>query len=674
MCGIAGVVELRGSQSQRGERVAELEGMLDRIAHRGPDAAGIFVDDHAALGAVRLSINDLENGHQPMADARQRFVVVYNGEIYNHVELREELERLGHRFETRCDTEVALRAWMEWGEDAPGRFEGGFAFAVFDREAKVATLVRDRFGKRPLFYRRDGDTILFGSEIKVFLARRELPLRWDARGLAALFAKWTPFGAETPFEGVHQVRAGSLLRVSVDGVEERVYGAPEHPLSTATRDDSPIEEATERLVELLERSVRLRLRSDVEVGLLVSGGLDSSVLAALARKLQPERLRAFSIGFADASFDESRHQRSLVDALGLTHSTIEVTGDDIADHFQAALWHAEIPQFRTAFVPMFLLARRIRELGVKVVLSGEGADEALLGYDLFKEARLRSRWAALDSGERRAMLRGLYPYLPHFSEANLRAIEVTFARSSTDLDAPLASHALRFANARLASSLLHAGDGGLDALTAAVTGLEALAGKSLLRRAQWIEFHTLLQGYLLSSQGDRMTFAHGVESRCPFLSPALVEYAARLPERYLLSESGDEKHLLKRAFGHALPPEIVRRPKQPYRAPDAASFRDAEDPRRFRPWVEELLAESNLRQVDPVDVAAATRFLDKVRSTPRSAVSPREDQAFVLLLSLAVLDRQMVKGSGIPEGAPRPTRPRSIVIAERTRSTHDGAR
>lgn len=674
MCGIAGTLTLAGTRRPEAERGAELDGMLERIAHRGPDASGVFVDAVAALGAVRLAVNDLALGDQPMTDASGRYVIVYNGEIYNHVELREELALLGHRFETHCDTEVALHAWMAWGEDAPRRFEGGFAFALLDRRERVAFLVRDRYGKRPLFYREDGGEVVFASEMKALQARPGASLRWDAARLAALFAKWTPFGDETPFEGVRQVRAGALLRVTAHGVEERRYGDLAHPLSAARCDDS-IEEATERLVVLFERSVRLRLRSDVEVGLLVSGGLDSSIVAAVARRLRPEGLRAFSIGFADPGFDESRYQQQVVASLGLEHRAIEVTGEAIAASFEAALWHAEIPQFRTAFVPVFLLARFLREQGIKVVLSGEGADETWLGYDLFRETRLRSRWATLSAEERRAGLRRLYPYLPHFTEANLRALEVTFARSATELDAPLASHALRLANARLASGLLHVRDGGLDALTAAVTGLaanpglEGFASLSSVRRAQWLEFHTLLQGYLLSSQGDRMAFAHGVEPRCPFLSPALVEYAASLPEHYLLSEAGDEKHLLKRAFGDALPPEIVRRPKQPYRAPDATSFRDPSDPTRFVPWVEELLSESHLRTVEPVDLGAAQRFLDKLRRTPKDAVSPREDQAFVLLLSLASLDRRLVKGGGSPVPTVRSPRTRSIGVAEGGGST-----
>jgi len=418
--------------------------------------------------------------------------------------------------------------------------------------------------------------------------------------------------------------------------------------------------------------VRLRLRSDVEVGVLLSGGLDSSVITHLVRARQPDRLRVFSIRFADAQFDESRDQRLLVDALGLTYSAIEVTGEDISSAFSAALWHAEVPQFRTAFVPMFLLARSIRAQGIKVVLSGEGADETFLGYDIFKEARLRSAWSSLDPEERRQRIRGLYRYLPHFSEANVRSLEAVYARSSADTASPLASHAQRFANARFALRLLRAEAGALDGLVAAVEALPAFESQSLVRKAQWIEFHTLMQGYLLSSQGDRMAFAHGVEPRCPFLSSEVVAHAARLPERFLLSPEDDEKHLLKHAFRAALPPAITGKPKQPYRAPDAASFRVPADSERFSPWVEDVLSERSLRDVAPLDIETALRFVAKLRHTPREAVSPREDQAFVLLLSLAVLDRQFVRRLGVPAPARRPPLVRAIDLTTKHSAAQAG--
>lgn len=616
--------------------------MIELLGHRGPDEAGYFLDRRAAMCATRLRINDLVRGQQPLADESERFWIVYNGEIYNHLELRRELEGQGHRFHSTCDTEVALRAWQEWGCDAPARFEGGFAFAIYDRRDATAYLVRDQFGKRPLFHRQDGDRLVFGSEMKVFLARDDLPFRWDGRRLAALFTRWTPFGSETPFEGIEQVPAGAILTATPAGISTRRYA--EFPFAEASASDS-VDEAAERTTALLKRAVELRLRSDVEVGVLLSGGLDSSIVAHLVHARQPGKMQSFSISFADEEFDESFEQDLVAKAFGMTHHRLRVSSADVAEAFPAALWHAEIPQFRTALVPMFLLSRRIRDAGVKVVLSGEGADEVFFGYDVFKETRLRESWAQWTPEERRERIRGLYPYLKFFSDANVRALETVFAKSVEGERDRLFSHALRIDNGRFAARMLNVeatdGDELTTELEARFRGIDAPG----LRRAQWIEFHTLLQGYLLSSQGDRMAFAHGVEPRCPFLSPAVVSYAASLPVDHHLPPDDNEKAVLKRAFRDVLPPRILTRPKQPYRAPGTAAFFAA--PGRFLPWVDERLAEPELRRVGPLNAEHALRLAQKIRGTPSERISPREDQAFLLLMSLLELDRLFVRREGM---------------------------
>jgi asparagine synthase (glutamine-hydrolysing) len=661
MCGIAGNLEFAGSRTPAAERIAELERMAGLLGHRGPDESGYFIDERAALAAVRLSIIDLEHGQQPMGDPGNRYWIVCNGEIYNYVEIRAQLEQRGHRFETRCDTEVALRAWIEWGEEAPARFDGGFAFVLYDRRERTAFLVRDRFGKRPLFYCWHGNALLFGSEMKALLARHDLALRWDLKGLAATFAKWTPVGSETPFEGVRQVPAGTILRVSLKGITERLYA--EFPV-LGDPINTDFEEAASQVASLLRDSVRMRLRSDVEVGVLLSGGLDSTVITHLIHTEQPGRLRSFSITFSDSQFDESADQDRVVGAFGLSHASLRISTGDIANSFRSALWHAEVPQFRTAFVPMFLLAQFIRDQGVKVVLSGEGADEIFLGYDIFKETRLRQVWSSVAPEERRARVRRLYSYLPHFSDANAPALEAVFARSSTGPQGSLFSHGLRLENGRFALRLLRTDEDGLDGLHAATAAVEVFETLSAVRKAQWIEFHTLLQGYLLSSQGDRMMFAHGVEPRCPFLSPAVVSYAAGLPEHYLLAPDDNEKHVLKRAFQQYLPREILAKPKQPYRAPDASSFLApvAEGGGRFADWVEETVAERQIRGIEALEPEAVARLLAKLRRTPKEGISPREDQAFVLLLSLCVLDRQFIHRQGMSIPGQRPPLSRSVNL------------
>ena len=660
MCGIAGVLDLSGSRSRASERRDELRRMASLIAHRGPDEWGYFIDEQVAMTTVRLSVKDLEHGQQPMTDPSQRYWIVYNGEIYNDRELRHDLEQRGHRFQTRCDTEVALRAFIEWGDAAPERFDGGFALVVYDRRERTATLMRDRFGKRPLFVCQHGRSMLFASEVKAMLARQDLALRWDVRGLAGVFAKWAPCDDEAPFEGIRQLPPGTVLHVCPSGTSERTYARFPH---AATTTPATFDAAQEQARALLEESVRLRLRSDVEVGVLLSGGLDSTAVAQMVRAERPGRVHAFSVTFRDARFDESQAQRRVVEAFGLTHTTIEIDGADIANSFAAALWHAEVPQFRTAFVPMYQLASLVRRQGIKVVLSGEGADEVFLGYDIFKEARLRAEWATLSPADRTARLRRMYAYLPHFNEGNTRFLEAVFGRAGARLPARLQSHALRFENARLALRLLRTDDDGLMVLGRELDRVEGFASLSSVRKAQWIEFHTLLQGYLLSSQSDRMLFAHGVEPRCPFLSPRLVDYLATLPETYLLSPADEEKRLLKQMFRNDVPAAVLQRPKQPYLAPDASSFLQADDRGRFPDWVEDLLDERALRRIEPVSVEHAMGLVRKVRTTAPANISPREDQAFVLLLSLALLDRQFIRRVDAP---PRREPPPLVVGADFT--------
>ncbi|TGD98922.1 asparagine synthase (glutamine-hydrolyzing) [Methylobacterium nonmethylotrophicum] len=652
MCGIAGLLDLAGTPRPAAERAAEVEAMLDRLAHRGPDEAGVVADARVALGAVRLRIVDLALGQQPMGDESGRWWIAFNGEVYNFPELRAELEAEGAVFRSRCDTEVVLRAWMQWGEAAASRLEGGFAFALHDRRARCTHLVRDRAGKRPLFYREEAGGLVFASEMKAFFARPGYGFAWDEGGLSALFGQWTPFGEATPYRGIRQVPAGGSLRV--DPTRIRLTRYAEMPLA---RGDAKIgfEAAAERARALLRGSVARRLRGDVEVAVLLSGGLDSAVVAHLAAEAGARPPRAFSVGFTEAAFDESADQDLVAGRLGLDHDRLVIGPGDIAAAFEPALWHAEIPQFRTAFVPIYRLAGRIREAGCKVVLSGEGADEVFYGYDLFKETALRAEWPALDAETRRSRLRRLYPYLPHFATGDTRALEALFARSSAGADDPLYSHALRFENGRLAQRLLRVApqDGALPEVAAGLAGLDPVA------RAQWLETRTLMEGYLLSSQGDRMTFAHGVEPRNPFLAPDVTAFAAGLPRHFHLTPEDGEKRLLKAAFADVLPARILEKPKQPYRAPDAAAFADPAAGRLI-PWVEDALAPASLGEVGPVEAGAALRLVDKVRRSG-GAVSPRENQAFLLLLSLVLLDGLYVRGTGRERRAPRPPCTRAVL-------------
>lgn len=643
MCGIAGFY---GSPLPPQEYEPLIHGMLAQIEHRGPDEAGCFLDDRMAMGTVRLSVIDLSTGSQPVGSADGRHWLCYNGELYNYRELREQLTARGFTFRTESDTEVVLAAWVAWGLDCLPRFNGAFAFALYDSVTGELHLVRDRFGKRPLYVARHRGGWLFASEMKAFLAHPDFRFAFDEAQLASVFATWTPLPGQSGYDGIEQIPMGAYLSVRGDEVRRGRW-------ATLDLDPGPAPESEQEAVELvradLEAAVDLRLRSDVEVGVYASGGLDSSIIAHLAAQRTSRPLRTFSIGFEDAEFDESAEQAELAAHLGTRHSTVRVTDEDVVDAFPEAVRHAEVPVFRTAFVPMYLLAGHVRSEGIKVVLSGEGADEAFLGYGIFKDTLLLSTWHELDDETRLRRMSQLYPYLRHFSGEDGHRRMLGLYRQFTEETLPgLFSHQMRFQNGRFAARLLKNAGDPFAALGDLVAGEPGYAQLTAVQKAQWLEFRTLLSGYLLSTQGERMTLAHGVENRCPFLDPAVVRRAASVNLRF--GDPYDEKYLLKRAYADALPERIVKKGKFPYRAPDSAAFV------RSRPDYRELLTDpGTLDEIGVLDARFVRRFTDRVFDSPPERIGTKENQAFVCLASTVWLHHWYVRGNArrrTPLGVP----------------------
>lgn len=613
--------------------------MLSRIGHRGPDEAGYFLDPDAALGNVRLSILDIGQGQQPMADETGRYWITYNGEVYNYIEMRQELAALGHRFRTDCDTEVVLAAYRQWGVESLSRLNGSFAIAILDRRERCLVLARDRYGKRPLFYTRHDGRLWFASEMKAFLAVPGFSFAFDPQAVATIFASWTPAPSQSGWQGIESLPMASFLRVDTSGhIEINAYEHLDFQPNEIIENEA---EAASKVRAAIERSVSLRMRSDVPVGVYLSGGLDSAIVAAAAARLTGQRLSTFSVEFEDQSLDESPWQRQMAQWLGSDHHALSITPDMLCDALPAAVYHAEIPVFRTAFVPMFLLSGKVQAAGIKTILSGEGADEVFLGYSLFRETMLRRDWRDLDAQTRKERVAALNPYLGHFNESTHGPLLGLYQQYLTESLPGLFSHEMRFQNGRFALRLL-AGqtETALDPLISLCAAESGFAGLGAVEKAQWLEFRTLLAGYLLSTQGERMGLAHGVENRCPFLDPDVV----RLSHAVNLKFDGGqvEKGILKQAFPE-LPPEILRRHKHPYRAPDSAAFAAA------RPdYMELLLSESELAKSGLVDARFAAALSAKVLTSPPERVSVRENQAFILLMSLQLLQRQFVDRSDAP--------------------------
>jgi len=641
MCGIAGIARANGG------RVTEelLVRMANAVRHRGPDGSGIFTADGVGLAHTRLSIIDVEFGAQPLGNEDGQVIITYNGEVYNYIELRAELEACGHVFRTRSDTEVLVHAYEQWGDDFPTRLNGQFALAIYDRRRRRVVLVRDRVGVRPLFYSRQGESLYFASEIKALFATGEVPKAPDLAGLDEVFTFWGARAPRTCFAGVRQLEPGTMAIWERNDLRIRRYYQLDYP---EARDESP--DALRQLDEIMRSSVGLRLRSDVPVGGYLSGGLDSSITCALAASDAAAELHTFSISFEDPLFDEANFQRLVASQIRCRSWVREIRAGDIADVFPSVVRHAETPMVRTAPAPMFLLAQLTRENGIKVVLTGEGADEVFLGYDLFKETSVRLFCLRQPQSTTRPLLFDrLYPYLKHGGGDFWRR---SFLQAGGP-DDPLFSHLPRF----LLTSRIKAFYS--DAMRDALAGVDVMgelrqalpsefARWSPLNRAAYLESTTLLSSYLLSSQGERMGMAHGVEGRFPFLDHRLIELAAALPTSSKLIGL-KEKSILKRWAKNVVPRAVTDRHKQPYRAPDAPVFFQG----KTCEYVEHLLSDENVARVGIFDPRGIGGLLRRARTGKISSFA--ENQAFVAALSTQLWHDAFFSAS-VPASMIRPER------------------
>lgn len=660
MCGIAGVL-VDGPPPSRDSLVA----MATALRHRGPDELGIFRDAHCGLAHARLSIIDLASGQQPMVDDAGEWVISYNGEVFNYVELRNELRALGYTFRTTSDTEVVIQAYRAWGPGALERFNGQFAFALWNRRDRTLVLARDRLGVRPLYVCRRPGATWFASEIKaIFAGDPAIPRALDPAGLGETFTFWTVVPPQSVFRGIEELRPGHVRVYTADGeCRDRAYWRPRYPSAAGEGFVGSLDEAAETVRAALERATALRtLRADVTVGCYLSGGLDSSLIAAFARRARGDRLRTFSLRFTDAEYDETRYQREMVARLESDHAEILVSRADIAAAFPEVIRHTERPILRTAPAPLFLLSRLVHDHGIKVVLTGEGADEMFAGYDLFREARVRRFWAREPASQRRPrLLEKLYPYLAR-SPVRARAMaREFFGRDLDRADQPEFAHLPRWRSAQALQRLFSADvrreiARGPDPIARLLADLPAeLTSWDPLARDQHLEIRTLLSGYLLSSQGDRMAMGNSVEGRFPFLDPDVVELASSLPADYKLRVL-DEKHVLKRLAADLVPPSIIGRPKQPYRAPDALAFTGRDAPG----WIADALDERAIREAGVFDPRAVAQLWAKCRAS-EAQLSNADNMALVGVLSTQLLHRELVEPTPVRDRAS--ARPRVLVEA-----------
>ena len=648
MCGIAGFA---GAAPTADEALATLQRMIHTLHHRGPDGYGFHVAPGIGLAHARLAIIDLATGEQPIHNEQRTVWTVFNGEIFNYLELRTALEGLGHRFYTHSDTEVIVHLYEQYGDGFVSHLNGQFAIALWDDSQRKLLLARDRAGIRPLFFSRSGGRLWFGSEIKALLAVLPQRAALDPLGLVQALNFWGAVDPTTVFRGIHSLPPGHVMTLDEDGRENLTrYWDWDFPAEAGRGDTTAgpafasLEQATAELRALLIDAVRLQLRADVPVGAYLSGGLDSSGIVALIRGFTDTPVRTFSVAFADAEFDESPQQAAMVRHLGTEHTTVHCSRRDIGEAFPQLIRHTESPILRTAAAPLMLLSQRVRQEGYKVVLTGEGADEVFGGYDLFKEAKVRRFWARQPGSRLRPLLLGrLYGYLENSPVSHAALAQSFFGKGMQHIDRPIFAHAPRWATSQRAlaflSPELRASVGEWDPLAWYERQLPPqIMGWSPLARDQYVEAKSLLAAYLLPAQGDRVAMANSIEGRFPYLDHRVIEFGNRLPPHWKI-RGLTEKYLLRRALAGLLPPEILQRTKQPYRAPDQQSFFFDGQPLDY---VADLMGGERIRAAGYFDAAAVGRLFDKCRHG--RVMGFADNQAFVGILSTMLLDHVFLRG------------------------------
>jgi len=652
MCGICGFVDAAEEPD-----VDLILRMMGRLAHRGPDGSGYYRDRRIALGHTRLAIIDAAGGVQPLSNETGRLWISFNGEIFNYLELAAQLKSLGHVFKTASDTEVVIHAWEQWGPGCFEKFNGQWAIALWDSEKSELILSRDPAGILPLYYAVAGKRLLFASEMKAILADPDASKGFEPEGLGEIFTFWCTVAPRTPYRGISELEPGHWASYTNGRMVKKPYWSPDFPPAGKEAIQDIVENG-KRLREGLVEATRLRfLRSDVPVGAYLSGGIDSSVTAAIITSYTGVPLRTFSLRFSDTEFDEGPYQQEMARRLGTEHLSLEVSASDIAGVFPDTIWHGELPIMRSGPAPLFLLSRLVRESGYKVVVTGEGSDEILAGYDIFREAKVRMFMASNPGSTKRARaVELLYPWMAR-SPAQAPSFARAFFGKNLDAGDPALSHRPRWDATRAIQLMLQPGLRQLLASTRPDQDLIARmpAGHKqwdTVSRAQWLEFTTLLPGYILSAQGDRMLMGNSVEGRFPFLDRAVMDLANSFPACHKLLAL-DEKHILKREFADLVPESILRRPKQPYRAPDASNFFKGPVPE----WLPDLVSKRALQEAGIFDANAVTSLFVKCAAVGGDHMSNTDNMRVMAIVSTQLAHAHFVAGDGSgnhPRPAPQP--------------------
>lgn len=611
MCGLTGFIDMRGERKPERQLLAR---MTDKLVHRGPDSAGYFVEDHVGLGFRRLSIIDLEGGDQPLFNEDGSIVLMCNGEIFNYPELKKVLVQKGHHFRTRSDVEVLLHLYEEHGLDFLNKLNGQFAFAIYDRNKRRLFLARDHFGINPLYYTIVDGLFIFASEIKAILEHPQAPREVDLTGLDQTLSFPGLVSPRTMFKGIQSLQSGHCIVVENGEMSVREYWDLDYPPLSGGSGSKSENEYVDELKELLTRSVKYRLQSDVPVGFYLSGGLDSSLIGALINQVAPEtRRHSFSIGFTDEDISETKHQRLMAGFTRSIHNEIMFDWSEIVERLSRMIYHCECPVRESYNTCSLALSAAAKNAGVKVVLTGEGADELFAGYvgyrfDSFREGESKSY--DLETALEDELRERLWGDKDFFYEKD--------------------HHALREVKQTLYSARVNELYREFDCLSHGLINKERLRARHPVHQRSYLDFKLRLSDHLISDHGDRMTLANSVEGRYPFLDIDLVEFSTRIPPDLKL-HNYIEKYVLKRVADDLLPREIVQREKFGFHAPGSPYLLQ-----HGGEWVNDMLSRDRIKRQGYFNPDAIDRLRTEYTQSGFKLNLPFEDDLLIVVLTFGI--------------------------------------
>lgn len=611
MCGFAGLIDTRGER-----RIDEevLKRMTGTLTHRGPDSSGYFVDHNICLGFRRLSIIDLTGGDQPIFNEDGSVVLMCNGEIYNYLELKHQLLEKGHVFRTASDVEVLLHLYEEKGVGLLDQLNGQFAFVIYDIKENRLLLARDQFGVNPLYYTFVDGCLVFASEIKAILEHPQVTRKVDLTGLDQIFSFPGLVSPRTAFSNIESLPGGHYLIVQDGVVTKREYWDLDYPNHGDLDYQFSESYYVEKLTELFTRSVRYRLQSDVPVGFYLSGGLDSSMIGAMIRRVSPNTTRhSFSIGFTEKAISEAKYQQLMARHVASSHHEIIFGWSEILERLPAMIYHCECPVKETYNTCSMALSRAAKDAGVTVVLTGEGADELFAGYVGYRFDQLG--------------LRDAQPFdVDTILEEELREKLWGDRNLFYEID----QYAFREIKSALYSSGVNELYAEFDCLEHSLVNQSRLQGRHPVHQRSYLDFKLRLSDHLISDHGDRMALANSVEARYPFLDLNLIEFSRQIPPGLKLNNF-TEKYILRRVAEDLVPPAVLNREKYGFHAPGSPYLLQQKNP-----WIQDLLSYERIKRQGYFNPDTVERLKQRYGQPGFRLNLPFESDLLLIVLSFGI--------------------------------------